>query len=341
MEHAVGVQLHQKWPTMSGEQQITCIEAISRNIQQLAAIKFPAYGSLYFDDIPIDSAWSDLAAYCNGLIDTGLSRLPPVDKTLPESPHLSESVATHTRLLSFGRDVIHKLSKDPRIRATAAPTLHHADLHKRNIFVSDDDPTIITDIIDWQSSSIEPAFEYADVTPDFAGPTPNFSFEDKPADIKAELCKEAFDACLQCLVPRLSAARALDGNLLRPFRYCHRTWRDGAVAFRQELMEISSRWKELGLPDSCPYPLPTSDGLVVYRREFENFVAARKLKQRLICLLDTTPDGWVPTEFWEATKSAHKEAFDGIAQAMRDAEVTGDESMSEEELRKMWPFDIE
>ncbi|KAL8910040.1 MAG: hypothetical protein Q9171_004666 [Xanthocarpia ochracea] len=245
-----------------------------------------------------------------GLIDTGHSRLPPVDKTLPESPHFNESVATHTRLLSFGRDVIHKLSEDPRIRATAAPTLHHPDLHKRNIFVSNDDPTIITDIIDWQSSSIEPAFEYADETPDFAAPSLNLSFEDQPPDINAELCKQAFNVCLQFLVPRLSAARALDDNLLRPFRYCYRTWKDSAVAFRDELIEISSRWKELGLPNSCPYPLPTSDELVVYRREFEDFVAARKLKQRLICLLDTTPDGWVPTHLWEATKSAHNEAFD-------------------------------
>ncbi|KAL8967251.1 MAG: hypothetical protein Q9197_005527, partial [Variospora fuerteventurae] len=320
MEHAVGVQLHQKWPTMSGEQQIACIQAISTNIQQIAAIKFPAYGSLYFGEIPIDStskvyAGSDLAAYCDGLIDTGLSRLPPVDNPLPESPHFHGSVATHSRLLSFGRDVIHKLSEDPRIRETAAPALYHADLHKRNIFVSDDDPTIITDFIDWQSSSIEPAFEYADETPDFAASSPNLELEDQPADISAELCKEAFDACLQGLVPRLSAARALDDSLVRPFRYCHRTWRDGAVAFRQELIEISSRWKELGLPNDCPYPLPTSNELVSYRKDFEDFVIARKLKQRLICLLGTTPDGWVPTQLWEATKSAHKEAFDELVQA--------------------------
>ena len=111
---------------------------------------------------------------------------------------------------------------------------------------------------------------------------------------------------------------------LRPFRYCHRTWRDGAVAFRQELIEISSRWNELGLPNYCPYPLPTSDDLVVYRREFEDFVAARKLKQRLICLLHTTPDGWVPTQLWEATKSAHKEAFDEFVQAVKDAKIADD-----------------
>ncbi|EDN03226.1 predicted protein [Histoplasma mississippiense (nom. inval.)] len=34
------------------------------------------------------------------------------------------------------------------------------DLHKRNIFVSEDDPSIVTGIIDWQSTSIEPAFCY-------------------------------------------------------------------------------------------------------------------------------------------------------------------------------------
>ncbi len=179
------------------------------------------------------------------------------------------------------------------------------------------------------------------MTPDFAAPSPNFSFEDQPADISAEFCKKAFDICLQGLVPRLSAARALDENLLRPFRYCHRTWRDGAVAFRQELIEISGRWKELGLPDSCPYPLPTSDELAVYQREFEDFVAARKLNQRLICHLDTTPDGWVPTELWEAAQSAHNEAFDVIVQAVTDGKVTDDDYMSEEELKKVWPFDIE
>ena len=72
------------------------------------------------------------------------------------------SVAAYTRLLDAGGGVIQKLAKDPRIRGAATATLCHADLHKRNIFVSDEDPSVITSPIDWQSSSIEPAFEYAD-----------------------------------------------------------------------------------------------------------------------------------------------------------------------------------
>ena len=113
------------------------------------------------------------------------------------------------------------------------------------------------------------------------------------------------------------------------------------MAFKHELIEISSRWKELGLPNSCPYPVPTWDEMVVYRKEFEEFVAVRKLKQRLICFLDTSPDRWVPTQLWEATKAAHKDAFNEIVQAVRDAKTTDDQSMSEEELREIWPFDIE
>lgn len=267
--------------------------------------------------------------------------MPAGEIALSTKPPFHGTVATHVRLLNVGREVIHKLSEDPRVRGAATPTLYHADLHKRNIFVSDNDPTVITDLIDWQSSSIEPAFEYADETPDFAAPVLDASSEDQPAVTQADLCRQAFDACLQGLAPRLYAARSLDDSLLRPFRYCHRTWRDGAVAFKQELTEISRRWKELGLADSCPYPLPTLDELLVHQKDFERFVTAQQLKQRLIYLLDTTPDGWVPTDSWEATKLAHKEAFEKIRQAVRNAESIDDQPMSEKDLRRMWPFDID
>ncbi|KAL8671232.1 MAG: hypothetical protein Q9168_004264 [Polycauliona sp. 1 TL-2023] len=361
MEHADGVQLHQKWPTMSGEQQIACIQTIFTNIQQISSIEFPAYGSLYFANSHIESAskvpldsdfcigshcgtrgpWSDLATYCDGLVDTGLSRLPITEKPLHEKPNNQESIETHTRLLKIGRDVIHKLSEDPRIKETAPPTLYHPDLHKRNIFVSENDPTIVTAIIDWQSSSIEPTFEYADETPDFAAPNPNPSPEDKAGTSNIELCRQAFAICLQAFIPKLYAAKHLDETLLRPFRYCHRTWREGATAFRQELIDLASQWKELGLPDECPYPLPSSDELVGYRKEFEKFMAAKDLKQKLMNLLGIPSDGWVPIEAWEATREAHKGAFDEIVKALREARLEGENEMSEEELRGMWPFDLD
>ncbi len=51
-------------------------------------------------------------------------------------------------LLSSARAVIRKLSEDPRVQGAAKATLCHADLHKRNIFIADDDPTVITAFID-------------------------------------------------------------------------------------------------------------------------------------------------------------------------------------------------
>lgn len=247
---------------------------------------------------------------------------------------------THTRLLNAGREVIQKLGEDPRVRGAATATLCHTDLHKRNIFVSDDDPSVVTDLIDWQSSSIEPAFEYADYVPDFAARTIDASPEGKHTEIKAALCRQAFDICLQVLIPKLYAARALDDDLLRSFCYCHRTWRDGAAVFKHELIEISSRWDELGLAGSCPYALPTSIEILERQKEFQSFRTAIDLKQRLISLLDTSSDGWVPMDSWEATEVAHQEAFREVLQAVRSAEGIDTQSMNEEELRRIWPFDI-
>lgn len=56
MEHAAGVQLESRWQTMSIEQKKACIYVIISMIQQIAAIQFPAYGSLYFADAPLDSS---------------------------------------------------------------------------------------------------------------------------------------------------------------------------------------------------------------------------------------------------------------------------------------------
>jgi Predicted aminoglycoside phosphotransferase len=109
-----------------------------------------------------------ISAFADGLVDAGLSRIPPRDSQVSFRPSYHGSVQTHLELLEHGRTVIYAIPADSRVHDAAVPTLFHPDLHKRNIFVSDDDPSIITGIIDWQSLSIEPAFWYADEVPDFA-----------------------------------------------------------------------------------------------------------------------------------------------------------------------------
>lgn len=233
------------------------------------------------------------------------------------------------------------MSRDPRIRDAATPTLFHSDLHKRNIFVSDDDPTVITGIIDWQSSSIEPAFWYADEVPDFATPIAHPSLENQ-LEPNSERCAKAFEVCTQYLVPKLARPRLMDDALFRLFRYCYRTWRDGAMAFRHELIQTAERWKELGLGDSCPFPLPTPEELAVHQREYKYFEAAQDLRNSLVSLLNTASDGWVPPEDWEATQLAHRELFEGMLEAVLSNKSSDDDEpiKTERDLREIWPFDI-
>ena len=241
------------------------------------------------------SSGDDLTAYYDGLVDVGVSRVPPVTSVPNNLPRYHGSVSTHLRLLEFGRAVIHSMSKDHRIKDVAAPTLFHPDLHKRNIFVSDDDPTIITSIIDWQSASIEPAFWYADEVPDFAIALPHPSLENQ-LEPNSEQCAKAFEICTQFHLPKLASSRAMDEALLRPFRYCYRTWKDGAVAFRHELDKTSERWQELGLVGPCPYPAPTPEEMAVHQKEYKYFEAAHDLRNHLTGLLNTASNGWVPPE---------------------------------------------
>lgn len=260
---------------------------------------------------------------------------------LQNRPHYHGSPQAHLHLLESGRTVVKKMSEDPRIRNAATPTMFHPDLHTRNIFVSDDDPTVVVGIIDWQSSSIEPAFWYVDEVPDFAKPVPHPSLEDQ-FERNSELCAKAFDVCTQFHVPKLSGPRLMDVNLFRPFRYCYRTWKDGAVAFRHELIETSRCWKELGLTGLCPFPIPTAEELAVHQKEYNSFKAAHQLRHDLASLLNIATDGWVPPEDWEATKSAHREMFDGMLQTILTYEDLGDDEpiKDEKDLRAIWPFDL-
>lgn len=54
MEHAPGVQLHGKWSSMNPHQHILCVKNVSFAVAEMAKLPFPAYGSLYFADAPID-----------------------------------------------------------------------------------------------------------------------------------------------------------------------------------------------------------------------------------------------------------------------------------------------
>ena len=269
-----------------------------------------------------------IGEYCDGLVDAGLSRVPPVD-TEPDRPIYHGSPETHLALLECTRPVLKQMSANTRISNSSTPLLFHPDLHLRNIFVSDDNPSAITSIIDWQAASIEPAFWYSDEVPDFA--TGN------------EICAKAFDLSSRFYTPKLASPRLMNDNIFRPFRYCYRTWKDGAVALRHEMIETTRLWNELGFEGQCRYPLPTQEELEKHEKEYRLFEAAQNLRTDLSSLLNTASDGWVPPDGWKAAQSGQKELFDGMLQAvLTNADSDDDEPVRDEmTLRSIWPFDID
>ena len=263
------------------------------------------------------------------MIDVSLARLPPASHPITRlQPSYQGSVDKHLELLRLGQAVFPKLIQHPQIQSNAAPTLFHPDLHKRNIFVSEDDPTIVTGFIDWQSTCVEPAFYYADDVPDFAKP----SLEETSEVTENVLCNQAFEAGLSLLAPRLAAARKIDETLLRPFHYCHRTWRDGFVPFTHELMQLRDRWQDLGFKEDCPIPTPSSEEVRVYQEQLDIYDKMLSFRQDIVETLGVEQDGWVPEDRWEEAKEAHQHVYETVMGTMESEK-------DREDMKMMWPFD--
>ena len=236
-------------------------------------------------DINAVKLGKDLKSYCAGLVETGFSRLPK-QETIDHKilPHQG-SIQDHIRLLKMNQEVMQNLIENQQIQNAAMPVLLHPDFHKRNIYVSAEEPTVVTGLIDWQSTSIEPAFIYANETPDFAALPDQvvedvFQTEDQqeaPDPKKQErdrkdvlICHQTYDVCMKGLIPKMRPARLLDPILFRLFHYCHTTWRDSAAPVRQELIDLSAHWTELGLQGPCPFS-PTEAELKEHAQHYEDF----------------------------------------------------------------------
>jgi hypothetical protein len=101
----------------------------------------------FFEAYPNFCLGTELQSYCTGLIDAGFSRIPQYNGPVYELPYRG-SVQEHLRLLSISERVIEELVKSPSIQGVSAPTLLHPDIHRRNIYVSEEDPSCVTAIID-------------------------------------------------------------------------------------------------------------------------------------------------------------------------------------------------
>ncbi|KAJ5587784.1 uncharacterized protein N7459_003549 [Penicillium hispanicum] len=327
-EHVVGVQLHEIWPKMDSPRHMMCTKALSMAIKKMGSLDFPAYGSLYFSDAPIDSHLKIplerdfcIGPHCGPVFwnrspgepqlyggpspncgpYTGFSRLPKAEDVIHHKllPHQG-SIQEHIHLIQSSQEVMHKLVEDQRTQDAAKPTLLHPDFHKRNIYVSAEDPTHITGLIDWQSTSIEPAFLYTNETPDFAV-LPEEPEEDTFQDEAAEQQQQD---------PSQKQRELKDASI------CAQTY-DGCRARAHSL---------------------TDKELEAHGRDYEDFETFQRLKRWLRWSLQTNSDGWVPNELWDAAREAHRAAYQEWIQTARESEARG-EDLTVAKADKLWPFD--
>ncbi|KAF2868380.1 hypothetical protein BDV95DRAFT_621421 [Massariosphaeria phaeospora] len=307
MEHARGVQLHDKWSSMTPHQHMLCVKITTFMMTEMAKLPFPVYGSLYFADAPIDpnlkvafaegfcigphcatrywdcnagqarfyeerlpnrGPWTDIQSYCSGLIDAGFSHIPKVDDPRPELSYRG-SIQEHLRLLDISNRVIQEL-----IRKEAAKKRLEKD--------------VLT-------------------------------------------CRKTFEVVLRGYMRKLHDARAMDPTLLRPIQYCDASWRNSAAALRQELIDLSRHWTALGLLGHCPYQ-PTPEELAEHAKQYEDFETVQQLKLFLKRALGAESDGWVPANKWTAAKEENARLFAQWVESTKEA------GGSENRARALWPF---
>lgn len=283
--------------------------------------------------------------YKQGLLDAGQARIPAETPSPSQALSYQGKVEDHIYLLDKARSTLEVLARDARIQQLSAPLLLHPDLHSRNIFVDSEDPTQITALIDWQSTSLEPIFSYASVTPDLCthpgssedvfGPSDHGESDAKSKERlekDVSICRQTWEVGLMGWGRKLHAARSLDENLIRPFRYCYSSWRDGIAAFRHELIEVGQRWTELGLPGTPPYQ-PSERELAMHAEQWDDFEASIEIEQALERAIGSHGDGWVRTDRYEAAREAMKEAWE-LWLAKCEEMGAGDKT------RLLWPYDV-
>ncbi|KAL1846539.1 hypothetical protein Plec18170_009118 [Paecilomyces lecythidis] len=262
-------------------------------------------------------------------------------------PHYG-SKDDHIQTLKSTQKIIPTLAEHTTLQRFSTPTLWHSDLHLGNIFVSDNDPTAIVSIIDWQYISIMPSFVQVQ-WPEFLSPPENYQVgvvkPELPANFhhmdedekeyaisqrdKAILSKRYEGALAKYHHESFLALIGVNNSVQHLFSSCDRTYKDGIVPHRDSLFRISQTWEQIGLPGSCPFGV-TIDELSKHAQELERYTDWHTLLGYTQQILLTDKDGWISPQLdFDKFKEKHEELFQLYMQ--RETEET-----PEDEAKSLW-----
>lgn len=162
----------------------------------------------------------------------------------------------------------------------SSPVLGHSDLHLKNIFVDDTDPTKISGIIDWQGVWAAPLFIQArfPLVFDCDGPYAWGAVEPKLPDdydslsesdkqwatdkLSEERLKKFYELASRKFSPLFTKALDVMRNEDDPTTFIlyiiGHTWLDGPVPLRELLVQIYEKWDWIAKPRGIDIPCPVS-----------------------------------------------------------------------------------
>lgn len=88
-------------------------------------------------------------------------------------PYRRDSADAEVADLTSAKTIMERLESSAKLVSVSNPILWHTDLHLGNIYVSEDEPTRMVSIIDWQYVYVGPTFLQAN-WPEFLKPNDEY-----------------------------------------------------------------------------------------------------------------------------------------------------------------------
>ena len=271
----------------------------------------------------------------------------------PVPKHLQGSQEDHRDLLQIMMDLARMIAPLPVFeqRRTAKPILWHAELLMVNVYVSEKDPTMISALIDWHSTSVSPMFLqvgwpefYTSPTNHVKGLAPpklpnnykNLKFKEKKnakRELKREFRAKAWELGTYRHNMTIGQSLWVPDILKEVFLRCGNDLDDGVIPLRQFLLQMSHQWTGLGLPGTAPFTL-TDQELTAHQAKWEEYCQWYEIQEAAREALDADWQGWVNRrENWKKKQAQNKALFTKFAEKMA-LENPGMDAA------EMWPFPV-
>ncbi|OQO04824.1 hypothetical protein B0A48_07841 [Cryoendolithus antarcticus] len=207
-------------------------------------------------------------------------------------------------------------------------------------------PSIVTGVIDWQHTAVEPAYVSGSETLDFGTELKldedldNLHCDEKAAIIDdSERCAEVW-ALLAFPCYKMGKAVALDPVYRHFLAASHFGWLTKEIELISLINDIARLWNAIGMIGECPYKVSNEDRERV-RMMTEDQNGRERMRSYLVRALGCQPDGWVDPEKWDETLPLYRNIYEKwIETSLNEREEGETEGEARAAADRIWPFDL-